>query len=154
MKTFFYALACVLSIITLGPSTSWSAEAWNPIFFDNTLAEVNPFQYGARPFCGSAVGAPPDISRPAPPNYNASENSVFGNLFTNPFGDTDGLLFPHCGLFPAPDSDSPWTQIVIPPNAEFERQESISVNGNKTTVISSVVLNVTGGFKMFESPPD
>lgn len=139
MKTIFCALVCVLSLITLGPLTSWSAEALNPFFFDNTLAELNPFQSGASLFSGGAVGAPPDILWPAPPINQPSGNSVFENSFTNPFGDTDSLLPPPDGLLPAPVSDFPWTQFVIPPGAQFERHEWTSVTDNITTVIKSVI---------------
>ena len=141
MKTFFCVLVCVLSIITLGSSTSWSADPSNPFFFDNTLAAVNPFQPGTSFTSSGAVGGPSDFLWPTPPIHQPSANSVFDNLFTDPFnGDTDGLLPPPDGLLPAPVSDFPWTQFVIPPDAEFERQESISVNGNITTVIKSLVL--------------
>jgi hypothetical protein len=140
MKTIFCAFVCVLSFITLRPLTSWSAEASNPFFFGSALAEVNPFQSGTSPFSGGAVGAPPDILWPAPPIHQPSGNSVFENLFTDPFGDTDGLLPPPDGLLPAPVSDFPWTQFVIPSDAEFERQEIISVNDNITTIIKSLVL--------------
>ena len=140
MKIFICTLACVLSVITLGPLTSWSAESSNPFFFDNTLAAVNPFQSGASFTSSGAVGEPPDFLWPAPPIHPPSGNIVFENLFTNPFGDTDGLLPSPDGFWPAPVSNFPWTQFVIPPDAEFELQESTSVNGNITTVIKSLIL--------------
>lgn len=140
MKAIFCAFVCVLSLITLGPLTSWSAEPSSPFFFDNTLAALNPFQSAASPFSGGAVGEPPDISWPAPPIHQPSGNPVFENLFTNPSGETDDLLFPPGGLLPPTGSNFPWIQFVIPPDAEFEQQESISVNGNITTVIKSLVF--------------
>ena len=139
MKSIFLAFVCVLGLIILGPLTSWSAEASNPFFFDNTLAELNPFQSGASLISGGVAGAPPDILWPAPPIDQPSGNSVFDNLFTNPFGgDTDGLMPPPGEVLPAPVSDFPWTQFVIPPDAQFEWQEWTSLTDNITTVIKSM----------------
>ena len=129
MKTIFIALVCIVSLITLGPLTSWSAEVSNPFVFGNTLSAWNPIQPGAGLFSSAAVGAQP------------SGNSIFENLFTNPFGDTDGLLPPPDGLLPAPVSNFPWTQFVIPPGAQFEQHEWTSQAADITTYFKSVIYN-------------
>jgi hypothetical protein len=138
MKSIFVALVCVLSLIALGPSVSWSDEASNQFVFGNTLTTWNPIQSGAGLFAWAAGNTPPDILLPGPQNNRPSGNPVFDNLFDHPFDDIDGLLPLPDGLLPAPIRNFPWTQFVVPPGAQFEQHEWTSLIDGITTVINSV----------------
>lgn len=138
MKSIFVALVCVVSLIALGPSVSWSNEASNQFVFGNTLTTWNPIQSGAGLFAGISGNTPPDTLLAAPLIDQLSGNPVFDNLFARPFGDPDGPLPPPDGLLPVPIANFPWTQFVVPPGAQFEQHEWTSLIDGITTVINSV----------------